>query len=114
MTRALALATILAIASSGCSFVLVHGPQTDEPEPLHWPSCTETRVLPLGDAIYGGLATAGAIVLLQSKDEWAPLGAAFLLPIGLTVLGSAYYGYTRTTRCQDARAAYEKAAEEGR
>lgn len=114
MKRAIAVAVLLAMSSSGCSFVLVRGPQTDEPEPTTWPRCTETRILPLGDALYGGLATVGAIVLFQSDDDWAPLGGAFLLPIGLAVLGSAYYGYTRATRCQHARAAYEKAADEGR
>jgi hypothetical protein len=112
MTRAIAL--VAALALSGCSLFLVHGPPTDEPEPQHWPSCTEHYFWEAVDASMFVLAAFGAYSAHNSDDELADLGVAFSSGIALGAGVSAITGLGRTQACREARVAYERAALQGR
>jgi hypothetical protein len=100
---------------SGCSFVFVSGPPPQH-EQLPYFSCTESRVAPVLDTIFAVLQGANFILASSSTDEqWAdnfngdpPISRASSIPLyavaTLLGIGGAYYGYTRTAACRDARA----------
>lgn len=111
MTRLVALATAVALA--GCSIALTR-PGPSEPEPLTWPRCTEHHFWTIADGATAGLAAMGVGTLTQSDDEWAPLGEIFIGAIAVGAATSALIGLGRVQNCRRARAAYEKAALEGR
>ena len=109
--RAIVLAA--AVASSGCSFVMVRRPP-HEKDPLRWPRCTEHHLYPIVDTVYAVLAGAMTYTLSKSHDEWAGLGLIVSVPMLAGFGSSGVYGWINTTRCGTVREAYEKAAEEGR
>lgn len=112
MTRALALT--LAIATSGCSFAFVKKPPTTEVEPVRWPRCTDHRFWSLADAAITAVALGGLIYFSKQDDSTAALGAVVEGGIALGFGISAISGLGKVQRCKDQRAAYEKAADEGR
>jgi len=62
-----------------------------------------------------GSCTAGGVAFFLNKDdEWAPVGAAFEGGLALGFGISLFTGLGKTSRCRQAREAYEKAAEQGR
>lgn len=105
---------VLALVS-GCSFVFVSGPPPQH-EQLPYFSCTESRVAPVLDTIFAVLQGANFILATSSSDEqWAdnfngdpPISRSASIPLyavaTLLAVGGAYYGYTRTAECRDARA----------
>jgi hypothetical protein len=112
---ALRLAAVVAVAAvaSACSPIFINK-APPEPEPLRWPRCTEHRLYPLIDATVTATAAVGTLALLASDDDFAALGAIFLVPMLLGFGGSAIYGLSETADCARARAAYEAAALQGR
>jgi hypothetical protein len=114
--RALAIAVLL---SGGCSFALVHGPAAHRP-PDEPPVCTDVPAPPVVDTIVAVLAGAGAYAFhrdLQSSSDQDPLPLADdhlfgravrnLLAVGAVIeLGSAIYGFVKTSHCVAAKRAY--------
>jgi hypothetical protein len=113
MAKAAAAVTVLV---AGCSFVFVEGPPRGH-ERMPYFDCSTGRALPVVDlllALGQGLATARAVD--ASDAEWdesfggdePPLSreAAIATYGSLTVLtlASGWYGFSRTTRCRDAKA----------
>jgi hypothetical protein len=100
---------------SGCSFVFVSGPPPQH-EQLPYFSCTESRVAPVLDTIFAVLQGANLILAASVDDEqWAenyngdpPISRTSSIPLyavaTLLGVGGAYYGYTRTAACRDAKA----------
>jgi len=99
---------------SGCSFAFVSGPPPQH-EQLPYFSCTESRVVPVLDTIFAVLQGANFIVAASESDErWAenfngdpPISRSSSIPLyavaTLLGVGGAYYGFTRTAACRDAR-----------
>jgi hypothetical protein len=105
-----ALAVIAALAgTTGCSFVLVHGPPAG-PERLAEFSCTRSNALPILDAIAAGTSLfLGAKLLTANTSDaggWAAgivvAGTGFALE-GLLFGTSAVGGFVKTSRCRAAR-----------
>jgi hypothetical protein len=114
MKRTIALAALVAVLSSGCSFVFVRGDVPPEKEPERWPVCTETRVWPTVDLAYALLSGAGTVVLAGDDDDLARVGLIVTVPALIGFGISTFYGWGKTERCRNAREAYERAADEGR
>lgn len=78
--------------------------------------CTSSRLVPVLDTLFTGLQAVNLGVLLATSDEkWeeafegdAPIGRAPAIGMYsvLVALGAAsmYYGFTRTSRCAEAKA----------
>jgi hypothetical protein len=104
---------VAVICWSGCSFLFVSGP------PPHYDalptfSCTESQVAPILDAVATILNGSDAVIAAtESSEQWVaannghpPSRAVTVAVNGVTALvwaASAYYGYTRTSACRDAR-----------
>lgn len=108
------VALVVAMSLSGCSFAMVKAPTTTEPEPTTWPVCTDHYFWALVDGSITALAATGVAFFLNKDDEWAPIVAGFEGALALGFGISAVTGLGKTSRCRTARAAYEKAAAEGR
>jgi len=106
---------VLALALlSGCSFVFVSGPPAHH-EQLPYFSCTESRVAPVLDTIFAVLQGLNVIYAASISDEsWAenyngdpPISRSASIPLyavgALLGVGGAYYGYSRTAACRDAK-----------
>ena len=65
--RVLAIAVVL-FAVSGCGFLLVEGPPRVIPENAISVRCTESKTLPVLDAVWAGLNLAGAILIASDPD----------------------------------------------
>jgi hypothetical protein len=110
----LALALSFSLPLSACSFVFVSGPPPQH-EQLPYFSCTESRVAPVLDVIFAVLQGANFLLAATQSDEaWAenfdgdpPLERGTAIPVyGIATLlaaGGAYYGFSRTAACRDAR-----------
>jgi hypothetical protein len=104
----LTLALLLATATAGCSFFLVHGPPA-APEALTPVSCTRSNAVPFLDAVVAGTALLVGVPLLVSGrgDDvgWTVpfqvAGAGFALE-GLVFGSSAIAGFRKTSRCREA------------
>jgi hypothetical protein len=113
--RRIVLVLALALSVGGCSFVFVSGPPPQH-EQLPYFSCTESRVAPILDLVFGILQGANFLFAAGSSDErWAenfdgdpPIQRTTAIPIyaavALLSAGGAYYGFTRTAACRDAKA----------
>ncbi|HSR95688.1 MAG TPA: hypothetical protein VLM79_01405 [Kofleriaceae bacterium] len=109
--RRIVLALVLL---SGCSFVFVSGPPANH-EQLPYVSCTESRVAPVLDTIFTVLQSLNVIYAASvSDDRWAenydgdpPIARSTAIPLyavgALLGAGAAYYGYSRTAACRDAK-----------
>jgi hypothetical protein len=106
---------VLALVVGGCSFVFVSGPPPQH-EQLPYFSCTESRVAPILDLVFAILQGANFVVAVGSSDQrWAdnfdgdpPFERTTAIPLYAAVAalaaGGAYYGFTRTAACRDAKA----------
>ena len=59
-------------STTGCSFLFVHGPPPDH-ERLPYFDCSSSNVLPVLDALYGGLAAAEAVAAGTGSPEFSRL-----------------------------------------
>lgn len=105
---------ILALCSSGCSFVFVRGPSST----IHTPGigsyvvCSESRAPPLWDTVFAALSVAGvATATVVATDTYrgttnnALANASMGGNVALLALfaSSAVTGYIKTARCRDAK-----------
>lgn len=114
MLRAQALA--LALACSGCSFIVVRGTPTRAPGDPGPPQCSSLPVGPAVDTAIVIALTVAAITaqsrlsnqtpgedinydFLRFQRDWSIVGGALFA-------GSAAYGWVKTTRCRRAKDAY--------
>jgi len=109
------MAWLITACLSGCSFALVT-PLPSHHEQLPYFDCTESRIAPVIDTIYSatqGIAMVG--VAVESDQQYAeqsrtapgfPRAAVLAVYAVTSVIGawSAYYGFTRTHKCRDAKA----------
>jgi hypothetical protein len=106
---------VLALALlSGCSFVFVSGPPAHH-EQLPYFSCSESRIAPVLDTIFAVLQGANFLLAASVSDErWAdnydgdpPIARSTAIPLyaigALLGVGGAYYGFSRTAACRDAK-----------
>lgn len=112
MRRTLAVAVISQFL--GCSFALVSGPPRNH-EQLPYVDCTTSKLGPILDTVWTGLQTLNLVsAAVQTDAEWAdnfaedpPFERSTAIPLyaSLAALGAAgmYYGYSRTSRCKDAK-----------
>lgn len=111
MKRLIALAAAASLA--GCSLVLVH-PAAPDPDPPYWPRCTEHYFWSVADGATAALGVLGFILTSQSNNDLKAYGEIFEAGLAVGFGTSAVIGAGRTGRCRTVRAAYEKAALEGR
>jgi hypothetical protein len=96
--------------SPGCSFVFVKGPPADQRGPQV--ECTTGPAWPIVDtALSAGSAVVGMREIMRKDvDAYAEgfrrLGVGLAIVGALAWAGSAYYGFTRTADCREARAAH--------
>lgn len=102
------------MCSTGCSFLFVNGPPPRREEQVAF-DCTESRAAPVLDTIFAILQGANfAFAAASSDEQWAenyngdpPLERTAAVPLyiagALLFTGSAYYGYTNTRECRDAK-----------
>jgi hypothetical protein len=109
----LVVALSLSLLLGGCSFVLVKKPPVEQ-EPMTWPRCTEHYFWQIVDGTMAVLALTAAVSFADSNDELAEVGTVVEGGIAAGFGLSALLGLPKTSQCREARAAYEKAAEEGR
>ncbi len=111
----------IAASLSACSFPLVHGPKAGG-SPT---DCTDGRLVPILDTVFAGVMAIAAVgIAVQSDSEWQqsqcdssdPMctpaisqgeGALILAPLAILGAAGAYYGWTRTQACRDAKHATE-------
>jgi hypothetical protein len=112
--RIVALITMLCV--SGCSFVLVKAPRSAEPEPTTWPKCTEHHFWAIADGAMAVVALIGMVTISreESDDGLRTIGMVIEGGVGAAFGISALTGIGKSSRCRQARDAYEKAALEGR
>lgn len=100
-------AAVLALASSGCSLVLVKGP-TQEPIGTIDEDCTTSRAWPIVDLVWAGLLLAGGIGAIaeasSTKNRHSAEAAVTMLPTGVTFAIVALLGFQRVGKCRDQRA----------
>ncbi len=120
---------LLLVMAPGCSFVFVRGAPSEppmDPVPTARLECTESAVAPAVDTVLGVMSAVGAMIGIagyaQGCDpppkpgQWEILGRCWdrnmsggiALAAGipaLVLLGSAVYGYVKTSRCRQVNAA---------
>jgi hypothetical protein len=112
---ALVLVVGVAFLANACSFVFVSGPPANHRQ-LPYFDCTSSKTVPILDTLWAGLQTANfALAVTRSDAEWDELfsgdppvsrSTAIPLYLGLAALGvgGMYYGFTKTSKCRDAKA----------
>lgn len=111
-----ALAGLLVLASSGCSFIFVDGPPDVPPNmsygDLNYFNCTEPNTWPILDAIWAGLNGVGALMAMGG-DETQFEDPEQTVLVGLVWLGvsgaASYVGFQRTSECRAAKAEWHQA-----
>jgi len=98
-----AYALLLAVATSGCSFVFVEGPPARYLEMDSF-TCTEGNAVPIVDALWGGGSALGAInawiePTTRDRTEVMLLGSG----MALVATASAVVGFRRRAACRAAR-----------
>jgi hypothetical protein len=103
-----------AVASSGCSAVLVQRPQDEIADPTVPDTCTRSVGAPVADTVIAGVSLASGIVgleLLAIASTECSFGSdcnvsgirAFTIAAGAVALATAassIYGYTTTSHCR--------------
>jgi hypothetical protein len=125
-SRAVALVAIVSLVSSGCSFLLVRGPQDTGTPPRAYPLCTDSMTWPAVDGALALLMGIGMFSAINQSDEDYAINnpddpadeqrtqAAISLGILTAVAGvSAFIGYQRVNRCGTAREEFAKAYPQG-
>lgn len=108
------LALVLALATTGCSFVGVRGPNermSRAPQRREDLTCTTSSVLPGLDGLAGtaALGAAGIGTLFEQVSEdgepegFTKYAAGPLFVAAVTLFISASFGNTRVTWCTDAK-----------
>lgn len=109
------IAVVVAVATSGCSFVFTKGPSATQPnQPIAAgnlpPDCTDSMAFPIIDGV---LAVFGVMVATGAKDQNSRTntgdknGTIALGVIGAGVaVASAFVGYGRVTKCRRARESF--------
>lgn len=103
-----AAALAVAIASSGCSLVMVRGAPSFDPGTRPVP-CTQSRAAPIIDLV-PGLGFAGIGIAIASTGDESAKAAATLVSIpfllaAIPFLGSSLYGFRKVSRCRAMNAA---------
>jgi hypothetical protein len=111
---------VLAIVTSGCSFLFVSGPPANHTKVPYF-ECSSSNWAPIVDTVVAALQIANVVVAAKDTDQqWhdmycaptdttcnAPFsrGAAIPAYIGFSALAAAslYYGYTRVAACKSAK-----------
>jgi hypothetical protein len=125
-SRVLALVAMVSMVASGCSFMLVRGPQDLGTPPRAYPLCTDSMTWPAVDGALALLFGIGMFSALNQSDEQFMSGnpdrdaddqrteAAISLGLLTAVAGvSAFIGYQRVNRCGSAREEFAKAYPQG-
>lgn len=89
-------AVVLAFVATGCSFAFTSNP----PAP-----CNTSSVAPIADTAVAVLAAIGIVYFATSDDDNATIGIVVESGLALGFGASAYTGYSRVSRCRDAKAA---------
>ncbi len=108
----LVLSSVLPLA--GCSFIFVDGPSSSRPG-MVYPSCDEERTMPAIDLVLAALYGVGGLVGATAEDnddfdgndDRAGTITGMLLGVALFG-GSAWYGFSKTGSCREARDQYRK------
>jgi len=105
---------VIGVLLGGCSFAFVNGPPPQHQQ-LPYFDCTSSRVAPVLDTIFTALQVLNVGLAVSDNDaEWedrfggdAPIARkpSIALYAGLAALGAAgaYYGFTKTGECRDAK-----------
>jgi hypothetical protein len=105
--RAVAVVVALALALTGCSFFLTHGPSSPPPAATptpYPPECTTSMAFPIVDGLIGAigwLAVVGAVSKSEMTNSNEDVVAPVIIAGAFTV--AAIVGYTRVRRCNAAR-----------
>jgi hypothetical protein len=100
-------ASLVAVASMGCSLIQAGKPPGIRPESTPRARCRALRTAPTADGIvFGASAIAAVVILAQPCGEGLDcLHRAAVLPLGTMSVGygaSALSGFLRVTRCEQA------------
>ena len=101
------LTLVTAISLAGCS-LFMPGPPSN-PHPNEFPRCHEDGLLPTFDAAWAVLyaLSGGLVAASEPNDEEAVRGGLLAAGIGVAVFGSsAWLGYNKSKRCEQAKDAY--------
>ncbi|MFL5307817.1 MAG: hypothetical protein ACJ8F1_21540 [Polyangia bacterium] len=97
-------------STTSCSFLFVHGPPPDH-QRLPYFDCSTSNVLPVLDALYGGLAAAAAVAAGTGSQEFNRPSDTWVLGAEAALVGaSAVYGFSKTSDCRQAQSAMLKRA----
>ena len=100
------LRIVVAMALSGCSVLTVHGPRSTEVA-TNRPSCTESYVLPVIDAlIAAGTATGALYFANKGEDVGVMVEGAFAVGFGINAL----VGVSRVKKCKRAISTFDTTA----
>jgi hypothetical protein len=114
----------MAMWLSGCSFVFVSGPPPHHEE-LPAFACTESRVAPVLDTVFALLEGANFVFAAAVDDQkWSdnfngnpPFSRSTAIPlyaaVTLLAAGSAYYGFSNTGECREAKVQAMNRAQNG-
>lgn len=91
------------LLQSGCSFMFVKGPPAKHAEKASF-ECSESNAVPVIDAIWAALNGLGAASAanddqLMNRDQVVKVGLTWLAVSGI----SAIYGFSKVSRCKDAK-----------
>ena len=110
------------LALSGCSLVMVKGPRDTGNPPRTYPSCTSSLTYPVVDTVLAGLFLASMTTAIadngsmdstiNDKDTRAERATSAGLMAALFGV-SAYFGYTRVSRCRAAEDNFQRAYPNG-
>jgi hypothetical protein len=104
--KGLVLACVVLVLSTGCSWVLVQ-PVSARLAPDEPVECTTGRGPPIADSLFALVALASSIYLARDHAFGDHLFLGFMGGATVTAVfgSSAGYGFSRTSRCHDARRA---------
>ncbi len=92
---------------SGCSFLFVHGPPKNHQQVQYF-DCSTSNVMPVLDTIFGAASALTVVGAASDSSQFSDLGSrkAAVAVYGAEAalfLGSAVYGYTKTSDCRAAQ-----------
>ena len=109
------LAAALAISVTGCSFVFVDGPPKRHAQMTTF-DCSTSRAVPVLDSLFTALQLVNlGIAVKDTNQDWNDIyknsppfsrktGGIVYAVLAAVGAGGAYYGFSRTTACRDAKA----------
>lgn len=95
---------VLSFGTTGCGFLLTHGPPDDYRERTSF-SCTESNGGPIIDVIWAALNLAGAAAVASDPDSYENSDGLIVGGLTWTAVGtaSAVVGFNKTKRCRAAK-----------